>query len=121
VLALTGADGLMIGRAAQGRPWIFRELAAGLAGSAVPPEPDAAELASIIEEHVTGLYALYGERQGARIARKHIGWYLEGRPEGAVYRRAINRVETAREQLFFVREFIAQLAGHGNRATRAAA
>jgi tRNA-dihydrouridine synthase B len=121
VLALTGADGLMIGRGAQGRPWIFRELAAALGGHAPPPDPDARELAGIIYEHVTGLYALYGETQGARVARKHIGWYLAGRPQGDVYRAACNRADTARRQLDLIGEFIEQLAGTGGPTTRAAA
>jgi tRNA-dihydrouridine synthase B len=110
VLAATGGDALMIGRAAQGRPWIFREIAAGLAGAPVPPEPDAAELAGIFQEHLDGLYSLYGEFQGVRVARKHIGWYLAGRPEGERFRAAINRVATAREQLNLIADFMAASA-----------
>jgi tRNA-dihydrouridine synthase B len=111
VLDLTGADGLMIGRGAQGRPWVFREIAAALAGNPVPVAPDPAELWSIVHEHLQGLYALYGERQGVRVARKHIAWYLQGWPKADARRATINRVETADEQLALVRVLIAGADG----------
>jgi len=101
VLHRTGADGLMIGRAAQGRPWIFREIASG-----VDAEPRPDELREIIKEHLEGLYSLYGETQGVRVARKHIGWYLAGRPNDKSHKAMINRVETTREQLCLVNRFI---------------
>jgi tRNA-dihydrouridine synthase B len=122
VLGMTGADGLMIGRAAQGRPWIFREIAAGLAGARAEAHgaavvggvgatrPDAAELRAIMLEHVAGLHALYGDGPGVRVARKHIGWYLEGRPGGAVYRAAVNRAERPSEQFDLIEACIDQLA-----------
>ena len=116
VLAETGADGLMIGRAAQGRPWIFREIAAGRRF-----EPAPAELRAIIHEHLDGLYALYGELQGVRVARKHIGWYLSGRPDGDVCRAAINRVETAGAQLELIDEFVARLEASAAPESRIAA
>jgi tRNA-dihydrouridine synthase B len=109
VLAETGADALMIGRAAQGRPWIFREIAAELAGAPVPAPPGAAELGAVIRNHIDGICALYGEVQGVRVARKHIGWYLAGRPRGEEFRAAINRVETAAEQLELIDAFTAVL------------
>jgi tRNA-dihydrouridine synthase B len=99
VLALTQVDGLMIGRAAQGRPWIFREIAAALAGRAIPAAPELPELAAIIHEQLDGLYVLYGATQGVRVARKHIGWYLQDRPAAASWRAAINRAETPQAQL----------------------
>ena len=102
VLAQTGADGLMIGRAAQGRPWIFREIAAALAGRPVPSAPGTAELREILREHLDGLYSLYGKRQGVRVARKHIGWYFAGRPAAAVWRQPINRAETPAAQTALV-------------------
>lgn len=111
VLGETGADALMIGRGAQGRPWIFREIAARLASRPVPPEPDPAELGDILREHAEGLYSLYGETTGVRVARKHIGWYLAGRVHGDVCRAAINRVETAAEQLALISEFVALQSG----------
>jgi len=104
VLELTGADGLMIGRGAQGRPWIFREL-----GEGRRYDPSSRELGSIMREHIEGLYDLYGEVPGVRIARKHIGWYLEGRPRAAEFRRMINGVESAREQIRLVDRFVAGL------------
>jgi tRNA-dihydrouridine synthase B len=110
VLAHTGADALMLGRGAQGRPWVFRELAAALSNRPVPAEPDAVELGKVLHEHLTGLYALYGDRQGVRVARKHIGWYLAGRPRAEVWRRAINRVETPREQLGLIDDYLERLA-----------
>ena len=99
VFVETGADGLMIGRGACGRPWIFREIAAHLAGQPVPEPPDAEELRAIMLEHIAGVHQHYGERQGVRIARKHIGWYLEGRPGSDPWRARINRVDEAREQI----------------------
>jgi tRNA-dihydrouridine synthase B len=106
VLRSTGADGLMIGRAAQGRPWIFREIAAGTRAP-----PDAAELVSIVREHLAGLYSLYGEVQGVRVARKHIGWYLAGTDGEESFRAGINRVEDADEQLTSVCQFLEGWAG----------
>ena len=107
MLERTGADGLMIGRAAQGRPWIFREIAGEMNAE---PGPD--ELRAVMQEHLSGLYALYGETQGVRVARKHIGWYLSGRPNEKTYRALVNRVETTREQLGLVDRFIDELADH---------
>ncbi|WP_018865461.1 MULTISPECIES: tRNA dihydrouridine synthase DusB [unclassified Thioalkalivibrio] len=78
VLDTTGAAGVMIGRAAQGRPWLPGQIRAALAGEAIPPAPALAARLALIEEHVTGLHTQYGEPQGVRIARKHLGWYLLG-------------------------------------------
>lgn len=105
VLERTGADALMIGRAAQGRPWIFSEIA-GLPDAI--PKADA--LRAIIHEHLEGLYELYGETHGVRIARKHFGWYSNGRPHANLYRNSINRAETAVEQRRLVDRFIDALA-----------
>jgi tRNA-dihydrouridine synthase len=77
VLEQTGADGVMIGRAAQGRPWIFREVRAFLATGRVPPPPSAAEVRDIMLSHLEHLYAFYGEHLGVRVARKHLGWYRD--------------------------------------------
>lgn len=82
VLAHTGADGLFIGRAAQGNPWIFREIAAALGSGAVHAPPSDLEVRAVLLEHLDALYALYGEARGVRVARKHIQWYCAGR-EGA--------------------------------------
>ncbi len=82
VLRLTGADAVMIGRAAQGRPWIFREIAAALAGETLPPEPDANELKELLLAHLLDHHAFHGALTGVRTARKHVGWYLSHLPDG---------------------------------------
>ncbi|MDX1454833.1 MAG: tRNA dihydrouridine synthase DusB [Gammaproteobacteria bacterium] len=101
VLEFTGAAAVMIGRAAQGRPWLFREIAAYLATGQHLPEPDRDEVRDILLEHLENLYGFYGEYSGLRIARKHIGWYLksaDNKTEADAFRKRIMRVETAREQ-----------------------
>ncbi len=108
VLEYTGADGLMIGRAAQGRPWLFREIDHYLATGSRLPDPPAAEVAEIMLGHLRQLHAFYGERQGLRVARKHIGWYLQGRPDGHATRRHLVRLETAREQLAAVAAYFSR-------------
>jgi len=110
VLRRTGADGLMIGRAAQGRPWIFRELAHYLATGAPLPPPAQSEVARILLDHVARLHGFYGEAAGVRIARKHIGWYAKGHPQNAEFREIVNRAETAHEQLSCVRDYFAMAA-----------
>jgi tRNA-dihydrouridine synthase B len=105
VIRATGADGVMIGRAAQGRPWIFREVEARLAGKAAPAEPSAAETRDIIMAHLRDLYAFYGVEAGVRIARKHIGWYCRERPHGHAFRQCVMPVDSAEAQLAAVREF----------------
>jgi len=98
VLAHTGADGIMIGRAAHGRPWIFREFAHFLeAGEHLAP-PSVMEMGAVALEHLEGIYSLYGEQLGLRIARKHIGWYTRGLPGGEAFRREANTIESARAQ-----------------------
>jgi tRNA-dihydrouridine synthase B len=110
VLRLTGADGLLIGRAAQGRPWIFRELAHFLDHAQVLPEPGLVEVRDILLGHLQALHAFYGEPQGVRIARKHLGWYAKDRPENAAFRAVVNRAETADAQLRLTREYFDTLA-----------
>jgi len=105
VIASTGADGVMVGRAAQGRPWIFREIEAALAGSTAPAEPTAAELRDILCAHLRDLYDFYGPEAGVRIARKHIGWYCRERPQALAFRQSVMQVESAEGQLARVREF----------------
>jgi tRNA-dihydrouridine synthase B len=109
VLAVTGADAVMVGRGAQGRPWIFREIAHYLATGEHLPEPGPAEVSAILCEHLEHLHAFYGERQGVRIARKHLGWYAKDRPENAAFRAVVNRAESAREQLRLTRDYFAVL------------
>lgn len=105
VLDCTGADALMIGRAAQGRPWIFREIAHYLATGKRLPEPGPAEVRDILLGHLDALYAFYGEAMGVRIARKHLGWYAKDRPENAAFRAVANATENAREQMCLTRDY----------------
>jgi tRNA-dihydrouridine synthase B len=109
VLAQTGADALMLGRAAQGRPWIFREIAHFLATGDELPEPSLAEVREILLGHVRALHAFYGEERGVRIARKHLGWYAKDRPENSAFRAVVNRAETAAEQLRLTAEYFSAL------------
>jgi len=110
VLRETGVDGVMIGRAAQGRPWIFREIEELLAhGRAREPAP--VEVRDIMLAHLRDLYGFYGEEPGARIARKHIGWYCSGRPQGETFRRSVLQVATAEAQLAMVRDYFDALSG----------
>ncbi|WP_127475530.1 tRNA dihydrouridine synthase DusB [Sulfurivermis fontis] len=105
VLDYTGADGLMIGRAAQGRPWIFRDIQHYLTTGELLPEPSAQEVRDILLGHLNNLYAFYGEYTGVRMARKHISWYSKGQRHGAAFRQEVNRVEGAAQQLQMVRDF----------------
>ena len=99
VLDITRADAVMIGRGAQGRPWIFREIAHYLATGESLPEPSPLDVSQILLGHLEHLYAFYGEQAGVRIARKHLGWYAKDRPENAAFRDVVNRAVTAHEQL----------------------
>ncbi len=105
ILQYTGADALMIGRAAQGRPWIFREIAHYLATGQHLPEPSLDEVREILLGHLRHLHAFYGEVAGVRIARKHLGWYAKDRPENAAFRNVVNRAETADEQIRLTCEY----------------
>ncbi len=105
VLDYTGADAVMVGRAAQGRPWIFREIAHFLATGTRLPPPEAGEIRDVLIEHLHDLYGFYGLERGVRVARKHIGWYTRGLRHSAVFRARMNRIETAGEQLAAVGEF----------------
>ena len=102
VLAHTGADGLMIGRAAQGDPWLFARIRAYLEDGRVLPAPTPREALSTLHRHVAGLHDFYGEPLGARIARKHAGWYQRWLPQGAAFRAMFNTLETAAAQLNFI-------------------
>ncbi|HEX5962049.1 MAG TPA: tRNA dihydrouridine synthase DusB [Rhodanobacteraceae bacterium] len=110
VLEYTNADAVMVGRAAQGRPWLFREIAHFLATGARLPEPGLAEIRDILLGHLDDLYAFYGEHAGVRIARKHLGWYAKDRPENAAFRAVANRAESAHEQMHLTREYFDALA-----------
>ena len=105
VLSLTGADAVMIGRAAQGRPWIFREVAHYLSTGCELAPPLVAEVRRALLEHLRDHYALYGEFTGVRSARKHIGWYVKGLPGGEDFRAAMNTMEDCEGQLAAVEGF----------------
>jgi tRNA-dihydrouridine synthase B len=109
VLEATGADALMIGRAAQGRPWIFREISRFLSTGAPEPPPDVAIVRDTLLEHVRALHEFYGETAGVRIARKHLAWYAKDRAENAAFRAVVNRAETAGEQLQLTRDYFEAL------------
>ena len=110
VLRVTGADALMIGRAAQGRPWIFREVAHFLAHGTLLPPPPVREVQRWLTEHLQDHYALYGEYTGVRSARKHIGWAVKALPGGADFRAAMNLIEDCRTQVDAVGRFFDALA-----------
>ncbi|MEW6678108.1 MAG: tRNA dihydrouridine synthase DusB [Pseudomonadota bacterium] len=105
VLAYTGADAVMIGRAAQGRPWLFREIGHFLATGEKLPTPEVAEIHQVLLEHLDDLYRFYGEVAGARMARKHIAWYTRGLADSATFRHGMNQLQTTREQLEAVNDF----------------
>ncbi|MEA2079717.1 MAG: tRNA dihydrouridine synthase DusB [Pseudomonadota bacterium] len=110
VLELTGADAVMIGRAAQGRPWIFREIEHYMATGELLPEPGIEETRTIMIEHLNNLYSFYGEYTGVRVARKHIAWYSKGHHNGAGFRQRVNCVDTIHEQLRMTHAFFDSLS-----------
>jgi tRNA-dihydrouridine synthase B len=110
VLAFTKADGIMIGRAAHGRPWLFREFLAWLTEPRALPAPSPAEMRAVVLEHLQGLYDLYGGELGVRIARKHIGWYVRGLPGGEQFRREANTIASPAAQLVAVGGFFDRLS-----------
>ncbi len=126
VLALTGADGIMVGRGAQGRPWIFREIRAFLAGQGPVAPPDAAEVRDIMQGHLEQLYAFYGEQAGLRVARKHLGWYRDtalqemgtvddpfSNGESTLFR-ALRTVDSAASQLSLMHEWLATISARAS-------
>jgi tRNA-dihydrouridine synthase B len=110
VLRRTGADALMIGRAAQGRPWIFREIAHFLATGELLPPPATHEVRGWLLDHLQDHYALYGEASGVRSARKHIGWAVQALPGGAAFRALMNTLPSAQAQWQAVAGFFDELA-----------
>ena len=112
VLEFTGADAIMIGRAAQGNPWIFREIAHHLETGQPGGTPAWDEVRETLLGHVQALHGFYGEHAGLRIARKHIGWYLKGRPGGEATRQRINRADRADEQLALIAAYFDHPQNH---------
>ena len=120
VLRATGADALMVGRAAQGRPWIFREIAHYLATGEQLAPPLVVEVRRLLLEHLEDHYALYGEYTGVRSARKHIGWYVRALPGGEPFRARMNELDDAQAQLRAVADFFDELGTHMDRLPVAA-
>ena len=110
VLAATGADGVMIGRGAQGRPWIFREINEYLESGHIGHPVTATEIKQVLLSHLSALHRFYGEYQGLRIARKHCAWYLQNRDRDTGFRREFNQLESASAQLDAVQQFFEQHA-----------
>jgi len=115
VLEHTGADAIMIGRAAQGRPWIFREVRHFLDHGTHLPPPEVQEVRGLILEHLADHHAFYGETVGVRTARKHLGWYAADLMGGDVFRHEMNRLDDAAAQIAAVGRFFDQLAALGDR------
>jgi tRNA-dihydrouridine synthase B len=113
VLERTGADAVMIGRAAQGRPWLFREIEHFLLTGEHLPAPEVGEIHRVLLGHVQELYNFYGEHTGLRVARKHISWYTKGLVGSAHFRHLMNQLETPMAQLAAVDEFFAEQAQRG--------
>ncbi len=107
VLAHTGADAVMIGRAAQGRPWLLGQIDHYLRTGELQPEPDLAAQHVILREHLHALHDFYGDYLGVRIARKHVGWYLQSCSDNRDFRQRFNQLETASDQVFAVDAFFA--------------
>ena len=110
VLTMTGADAVMIGRAAQGRPWIFRQVDHYLKTGEQLPDPTEADIAGWLRDHLMDHYAFYGEDKGVRSARKHIGWYLKGLPGVKQFRDILHAAETVEDQLRCLDDFFLKAA-----------
>ncbi|NDP58425.1 MAG: tRNA dihydrouridine synthase DusB [Oxalobacteraceae bacterium] len=115
VLAVTGADAIMIGRAAQGRPWIFREVVHFLKTGTHLAAPLVSEVALLMDEHLRAHYAFYGEYLGVRTARKHIGWYVRDLAGGEDFRQSMNLLEDCEQQLAAVNDFFESQIRYGER------
>lgn len=111
VLRQTGADGIMVGRGAQGQPWLFRDLKHFAEHGRLPEPLSIRECSETVLRHIGDMHRFYGERDGVRIARKHIGWYIAALPEGETVRRDINRMESAAEQYDALAAFLEKAPG----------
>lgn len=115
ILEYTKADAIMIGRAAQGRPWIFREIDHYLSTGTHLPLPEVSEIHRVLINHMHDLYEFYGEYSGTRIARKHISWYTKGLVGSASFRHAMNQLQTSEQQIQETNVFFLSLAEHNQR------
>lgn len=113
VLEFTGADAIMIGRAAQGRPWIFREIQHFLTHGTHLDAPEIVEIQHVLMGHLAGLYQFYGEYSGCRIARKHIAWYTKGLRNSNEFRQNMYKVESTLDQAQMVEQYFEQLKIYG--------
>jgi tRNA-dihydrouridine synthase B len=112
VLQHTGADGLMIGRGAQGNPWIFQQILHFLATGEQLPPPHIDDVQQTLLEHIDNVHQFYGEVMGPRIARKHVGWYLAQHDPNGTFRRPFNAIDDAAEQLCAIRRYFETLASN---------
>ncbi|MGV8711756.1 MAG: tRNA dihydrouridine synthase DusB, partial [Nitrosomonas sp.] len=115
ILAYTQADAIMIGRAAQGRPWIFREIDHYLATGQHLPAPEVTEIHQVLINHLHDIYEFYGEYSGVRIARKHISWYTKGLVGSASFRHAMNQLQSSEQQVIETNNFFSRLAEENQR------
>ena len=115
VLKITGADAIMIGRAAQGRPWIFREINHYLETGGKLPTPEINEIQSIMNAHLLDHYEFYGEHIGLRTARKHIGWYCKGLRDSHAFRQRMNTADDCKTQLQMVNDYFDEMKLHSER------
>jgi len=115
VLEQTKADAIMIGRAAQGRPWIFREIQHYLNTGTMLASPETHEIQQIMNDHLLDHYAFYGEYTGLRTARKHIGWYCKGLRNSHAFRQRMNTADDCHSQLAMVNDFFAEMQVHSKR------
>ena len=115
VLDHTGADAVMIGRAAQGRPWIFREIEYFLQTGTHLPLPKVQEIHRVMMKHLDDLYGFYGEETGVKVARKHIGWYTKGLVGSANFRHGLMQLQTSQEQIQTINNFFGALAAENER------
>lgn len=109
VLEKTGVDALMIGRAAQGRPWIFREITHYLETGNFLPQPEVSEIHAVLIAHLQDLFGFYGEVTGVRVARKHISWYTKGLAGSAAFRHSMNQLQSGPEQIAHIDRFFSEL------------
>ncbi len=117
ILSYTGANGLMVGRAAQGNPWIFREIAHFLETGEELPPPSSHEVHGVMRRHLAQLHTSYGERHGVRVARKHIGWYLKNQENSAETRKRLMQAESAAEQFAILETHFLQGPKHARKET----
>lgn len=113
VLKHTGCSAVMIGRAAQGKPWLFREIDHYLRTGTILPPPQLEEIREILLAHLHELHSFYGDYLGVRIARKHVGWYLQDKPDGKSFRKTFNIIETAAEQAASIEKYFDNASNNG--------